>query len=398
MRNKFIRLSGAGVAIAIAVISNTSSRSANAAVPPQGWDSNHNPTWMMPTYEAHLNLLPMEASLPAANTPWSDTYWPSDHGGIAFRWNTPNPQGFGYRLHSLAELKAMTTNEVATLSPAEKYDIYMGRYDYPLVARERSRTSPYAADWEGICHGWSPASLHNPEPMPNYVANRDGIIIPFGSSDIKALLSVFYAYASFDNIGHYRFIGTRCQSLPRRGLGRIFRRPDGTCIGANPGAFHLALGNMIGLTKQGFVADLNRNLQVWNQPVLGYKSQMGRMHGASRRAAPSAVSEIEVITTMFYTSEIEPTFEPVVGTEAQKIENEEYHYTIELNGQGEIVGGEWLNNNHPDFIWSVDKIEFNEVTGSVDFTGIKDIYRTAAQMPPAPIPNPAPAPSPVPHL
>ncbi len=32
-----------------------------------------------------------------------------------------------------------------------------------------------------------------------------------------------------------------------------------------------------------------------------------------------------------------------------------YLYDLELNSRNEIIGGEWYNNNHPDFLWHFPK-------------------------------------------
>ncbi len=29
----------------------------------------------------------------------------------------------------------------------------------------------------------------------------------------------------------------------------------------------------------------------------------------------------------------------------------DYHYDLELDSSGRIVGGEWYQNRHPDFVW-----------------------------------------------
>lgn len=109
--------------------------------------------------------------------------------GIAHRWQSQNPQDFQYQLNTLAQLKTMSADDIMKLSPAEKYDIFNQRYDYPTVHSEWQRTSPQDPQWEGICHGWAPASLSFAQPNVVELTNADGIKISFGSSDIKALLS-----------------------------------------------------------------------------------------------------------------------------------------------------------------------------------------------------------------
>ena len=47
---------------------------------------------------------------------WSETYWPSNKGGIAYRWSHPDPQPFKYKLHTATELKNMSEAEVGQLS------------------------------------------------------------------------------------------------------------------------------------------------------------------------------------------------------------------------------------------------------------------------------------------
>ena len=118
-----------------------------------------------------LDELPTTGSL--STVPWADTYWPSYLSGIAYRFLSDDPQSFNYSLNTKAQLQAMSLNDLVLLSPAgtlaylfvatwllnsivEKYDIYVGRYDYPTVNAEWQRTSPQDEQWEGICHGYVP--------------------------------------------------------------------------------------------------------------------------------------------------------------------------------------------------------------------------------------------------
>src|SRR5207253_1035327 len=94
-------------------------------------------------YQSKFSDLPLTGAVNTESIPWSDSYWPGNRAGIANRWNSPFDRMFSYVPPSLPLLKSMTQDRIALLSPAEKYDIYMGRYDYPTVAFERGRTSPY---------------------------------------------------------------------------------------------------------------------------------------------------------------------------------------------------------------------------------------------------------------
>ena len=48
----------------------------------------------------HFDSLPVEGKLIDDRLSWSETYWPSNVGGIAYRWNSPDPQPFKYKMHT----------------------------------------------------------------------------------------------------------------------------------------------------------------------------------------------------------------------------------------------------------------------------------------------------------
>jgi len=219
------------------------------------------------------------------------------------------------------------------------------RYDYPLVFAERARTSPYAQGWEGLCHGWAAAALIFDEPKPVVMTNAHGIAIPFGSSDIKALLTYYQG-----QIGQSRQIvlGTRCD-IDIRANPQAANSP--ACTDTNAGAFHIVLANQIGLMGEGFVADITRDAQVWNQPVHGFRSQIIRQQRPSRGAAFGTVKEVVVRTLMEFTVEVQPNWNPLLRTEGQANNTETYDYRLELDANDVIIGGEWLSGNRPDFLW-----------------------------------------------
>jgi len=113
----------------------------------------HNHVCVEPPLTFSLENLPSNGA--ASEVPWSDSYWPNYQGGLANRWsNKPDPLGFGYGLHSKQSLQNMNYTQLKNLSPAEKYDIFQRRYDYPTVRSEWNRTNKDEATWVGICHGW----------------------------------------------------------------------------------------------------------------------------------------------------------------------------------------------------------------------------------------------------
>lgn len=153
---------------------------------PQFPDSN-DPKFLAPNSVREFNRLPLSARLDEEKIPWSESYFPNVFGGVARRWQSPGISPWEYASPTKQELKNMSKSEIRKLSPVEKLDIYLGHYDYPLLKQERSRVRPTDPAWVGLCNGWTAVSLALKEPNAVIMRNKDGISIPFGSTDIKAL-------------------------------------------------------------------------------------------------------------------------------------------------------------------------------------------------------------------
>ena len=102
---------------------------------------------------------------------------------------------------------------------------------------------------------------------------------------------------------------------------------------------------------------MTRDLEVWNQPVIGYTSQIiSEKMGASPNAAPDTVKEVTVRTWMQYVVEVRQSYEKEMRSEAYRFIT--YDYRLEINNKGQIVGGEWLKEERPDFIWKQENPQF----------------------------------------
>ena len=141
------------------------------------------------------------------------------------------------------------------------------------------------------------------------------------------------------------------------------------CRGINAGAFHVILANMIALKDRGFIADLTRDLEVWNQAIYGYRTQVlaERTNGLSRQAAPGTVKEVKVRTTMTYIVEIESTWELTESKAAFR--HITYDYWLELDKKNQIIGGSWISFDRPDFLWNRTIPEFDDY-----FEPLKQLY------------------------
>jgi hypothetical protein len=316
------------------------------------WDKRNNPVILTEKGQTTIfSQLPLSGIL--GDQPWADTYWPSHKGGVAQRWyGNPYINQFQYTPYRPIEAAKLSQAELATLSPAEKFDLYTGSRPLSLVDHERARVSPGDASWEGLCHGWAAASLGFKEPKPIVVTGAHGFKIPFGAADLKALLSLAQGnYATTP----MQFLGSRCNH-------NLATEPEAAdspaCRDVNAGAFHLALTNEIGLKKKGFVMDVTRDQEVWNHPVFAYFTRVESSQPPSPGAAPGTTLEWVVTTSVSYTVEGDPSWDPLVGTEENGTDTTDYRYVLELDVNGNVIGGEWLQEIRPDFLWHQRPTEF----------------------------------------
>lgn len=329
--------------VALFIIS-ISSAVASIQVP---WKDYSNPSIMSTSFERRFEALPLQGSPSDSQKLWASDYWPTNRGSINYRWNSPRQIGFDLVSPSRAQVMTMTQEELATLAPSEKLDILNGNYSYPVRKDVEEHSSKSAPLWNGICNGWSPAAINHNEPLPKTLINPDGVKVPFGSSDIKALLSYYYAFKhqveSTYQMGrrcNYNF-GTNCDE------------------DLNAGAFHIVLANKVGLEQSSFVADVERYRQVWNHAVNGYTSTIvNSFLSPASDSAPGTVRRVRVQTVMSFVMEIKGNnWYPVLGTEDHVNDVRNYEYFLDLNADGMIIGGEWISKARPDFIWTMAKAD-----------------------------------------
>lgn len=318
------------------------------------WDSQNNPYRINPNFESTFKALPLSGDMSSAGLGWPGYFWAKQKAGITQRWQVEQKrrsEHFKYDVSSVYQLKNMTQAQRDLLSPAEKYDIFMGNYSYPTVEKVRNATSPRDNDWSGICHGVSPAGLHHKEPAVKAITNKDGITITFFSSDLKALVAYYYAKVSDSGITQ---IGKRCflgKRMPFRGKG---------CNDVNPAALHIIMANRLGITKNGFIADIDRFKQVWNHVAVKFESKVLKYTKAQSGSAPGTYRSVQIESVVHYTGGVEPKKLPILGTENAKWDLKTYKYTLDLDVKGKIIGGSWDSKQRPDFLWVKDKETFED--------------------------------------
>jgi hypothetical protein len=316
-----------------------------------------------------LKLLKGEAT----QIPWSDSYWPISRGGLGQRYQVDDvrflewKESFDYIAQNPAD-QVFRTGNPSLLAPAEKYDLMISSTEGSFTQTQWSDGREYlertgrVEGWMGSCHGWAAASMMMKEPKKIIEVSVNGKKLPFYPSDVKGLATGLWAAGGFQK----KFIGGRC-NLQNPPTDTHHRSRDNECLDTNPGTWHLVVVNQIGKSRRPFIMDARSTYEVWNHPVFRYsysyynpatndvsqsleKARVkvgGWTDPRSSVRARNARWIVGIHMTADYAVENEPSTEE---NQASEFSSEEYRYDLELDQNGNIVGGEWYTE-HPDFLW-----------------------------------------------
>ena len=287
------------------------------------------------------------------------------------------------------------------LSPAEKYDSAMGLKNYPLTDSSWQDGKEYydqygsVESWMGLCHGWAAVSMMMPEPKKRVEIQTASGSKVFNPSDIKGLATLLWSKGDFQT----KFIGGRCNTKDPR-VDSQGRTIENNCLDTNPGTWHIAIVNQLGVSKRSLIMDASQGYEVWNHPVSAYeynffnpktKKRSVQLQGAlvqkgewtdarAKYRSPGTQYIVGVIMRVTYSIENFPS-----DMEYQQILNSmaEYDYDLELDKDYKIIGGEWYSNTHPDFLWVPVKKSFPHTYGDygeneVNFANLSQENRQAA--------------------
>lgn len=324
-----------------------------------------------------------EATL--AESPWSDDYWALYSGALGKRYADPNfpgstdwSQNHKYIQDNPAQKVVAAGNQqkIDQLSPAEKYDLLIGDAAGTLTkamwdeGRHYFERGGEVETWMGLCHGWAPAAymLGRPRKVVTVKAADGRTDLRFFPSDIKALATLLWSNARSPT----RFIGSRSNDKDpaEDEVGRVI---SPAVFDTNPGTWHMAVVNQIGVSKRSFVLDATFDYEVWNQPMFSYSyeyfnPQAYRMAGSLAEATvPRAqftadkfkkyrsanyASIVGVVMRARYVVETSPSHATTDEPSKDSINSVDYIYDLEIGEGGKILGGEWYQNTHPDFLWT----------------------------------------------
>jgi len=253
--------------------------------------------------------------------------------------------------------------------------------------------------WMGKCHGWAAASTVVPKVIKGItLKSPSGQEVYFHPDDIRGLITLQYSQSPVASL----FVGSRCNKKletdnPSEKIaiheptGAIW---DDACFDNNPRTFHHVIANQVGIRKKSVVIDATLDAEVWNHPVREYSSiyfnldtmeetysvekakvaygrkkdqllglrneKWSEAHTKSKRLKAyqrkhgkefRPTSVVGVITELTYLVETRPKHNKPAPDE---FATAYYVYDLELDADGNMVGGEWYMNQHPDFMWAVD--------------------------------------------
>ncbi|EEY60772.1 glycoprotein elicitor-like protein [Phytophthora infestans T30-4] len=259
----------------------------------------------------------------APMTPWASSYWPTYQDSINHVWKT----GEASASEKYAKAPVCTTSSDCT-----------SRKDGSVCAKRDGMSSGYCIPaWLGICHAWAPAAILEPEPQCDVTKNG----VTFHVMDIKGLLTSLYDGASIKTV----FTGARFNgSDSPANKDQYGRFTDASRRDLGAGFFHIAITNIMAKHNQPFVVDVTSGAEVWNQPVRSFKVQnmdLVDTHVASMRYF--GVPSYPFSDKMVHLAYVKTSFSWVV---------ESYKDGPLLDADYNIIGGEWFNEDHPDFFYA----------------------------------------------
>lgn len=384
---------------------------AGATTKSDAWNSINDPgRW---AYNLEYRYAELPESGRSERVAWASTYWPTYQDSSNVRWqgsdelspmekydkafNGWEPPANFMELRPLKSCGAEFDQEYYdNLGPAADYvttrkgNLKMrdgvdndadGEIDECMTSDSDHPDYDGIETWWGLCHAWVPAAILEPEAPGPVEVNG----VTFEVSDLAALQITAY------DRSNAHMLGGRCNAREVDRDEQTNRPVDVDCRDTNPGAFHVILGNYLGLRKQAFAEDRTYDFEVWNQPLVEYEVTSSRYLDAAGanevlgETGPDylynddAVEFVEVEVTSHYITESHASTEPTTDNIDWYTRRDYYHYILELDAEGKIIGGEWVGNSlydHPDFLWLPTGVGYGN-NPYIDLTEIRKMVQQA---------------------
>jgi len=283
----------------------------------------------------------------------------------------------------IARIKKLSKQKFHEFSAAEKFDLYLSRYDFVATKWEQYNRGPYRDDrtgfmplsvWEGFCNGARAAAIALSEPKhPITVTNAEGIEITFEPNDLKILATGAYFY-----VDKYQQMGQRTA-----GYNLVLFDTITNPIPPNMAMFDIMVRSFLAEHKKPFIIDKNPGSHLWNVIGIGFDRRIKEVRPAtaeeikaiSPKVTKVALVELTLQTLMEVDMQI-ANLPTVVDVAAGKHSVPfEYAYRLYLDDKENIIDGEAVSGSTaPDFVWFVagrgmDDIWLKDQYVSADLVG-----------------------------
>lgn len=164
-------------------------------------------------------------------------------------------------------------------------------------------------NWHGHCNGWAAAAIRHAEPQRS--VTRNGVV--FTPADIKGMLAELYIYNDIEDL-------------------------SGSSRNIQAGLFHVVVANWMGRGGHPLGMEADPGPEKWNYPAFAFNSS------SSKRSE----RQVEVKLNLAYAKDSQGEFQRSPRIQRTK----QFHYVLNLNGAGEVVGGQFLgNSSRIDMLW-----------------------------------------------
>jgi hypothetical protein len=295
------------------------------------------------------------------NTAWGGNWFACQYGGIGRKWQISSETPYS-RIEDLKwdNIKNMSANDLALLSPAEKLDVFLGYADFRISSYELKLRGPYRQDqsdngWCGFCNGSRAAGALLSEPVKSVTVKSkadNNISITFYPADIKALAGASYNYTE-DN--KTIALGTNLD-------------PDKPKCDPSPAMLDIILRMYLGQYKLPFFLDSKDNGEKWNETVLGYdRTIVKKANPVAADHAPQGTMKVITINVSIYAQDEvpivlinKPTLEQMANKEVATktlpgwtqpwVKTIKVKYKLFVDQNNKIIDGVWIEGAL-DYIW-----------------------------------------------
>ncbi|RYZ69494.1 MAG: hypothetical protein EOP09_07585 [Proteobacteria bacterium] len=238
-------------------------------------------------------------------------------------------------------------------------------------------------DWFsfGNCLGWAIAATREPDPRSYQVRKEiviDGrtIQLDFTLSQDDVALFYMMAYTTFvqeeadekgnlkDGLYRHAQIGRECYKTAAQ-RSKLLRKKspsqlaadeeESACDDVNAGSFFVTVTNKIGKYGRAIFGDIQADIGNWNHPFVGYSMDVGSSTLSPHAdSAPGTHHRRKVDFSLVY-RDWSP---PGTASSSAQFEVKNYEFYLDLDTQENVLGGDWISFDHPDYIADVRKMGF----------------------------------------